>query len=78
MYYASGTEYRCSGLKFLIDYPNKRVVVNVPRTCLGNPSFVKVGLGFAAATTSKVYFDDGQVEAGNADDLVLSPGVYKG
>lgn len=77
MYYASGSDYTCKGLKFLIDYPNKRVIVNVPRACLGNPSFVKVGFGFASLTKDKIYFDDGQMEAGNEDALVLSPGVYK-
>lgn len=77
MYYASGTEYPCRGLRFLIDYPNKRVIANVPRACLGNPSFVKVGFGFASYTQDKVYLDDGQIADSNGDDLVLSPGVYK-
>ena len=77
MYYKSGSKYSCSGLKFLIDYPNHRVIVTVPRTCLGNPKFVKVGVGFIAVSGSKLFFDDGQLTAGNPDNLTLSPGVTR-
>lgn len=77
MYYKSGSKYSCSGLKFLIDYPNHRVILTVPRTCLGNPTFVKVGSGFIAVAGTKLYLDDAQLNAGNANNLTLSPGVLR-
>lgn len=76
MYTKSGNKVSCTTLKHLIDYPNHRVILTVPRSCLGNPTFVKVGGGFVAVAGNKIYLDDGQLNAGN-DDLTLSPGVYR-
>lgn len=77
MYTKAGNEYPCSTLRHLVDYTNKRVIVNVPRSCLSNPKFVKAGVGFAAFSGDTMWFDDGQVNAGNGDTLTLSPGVFR-
>lgn len=77
MYKMDGNEYPCKTLRFFIDYPNKRVIVNVPRSCLSYPKFVKFGAGFAAISGNKIWIDDSRTTAGNGDDLALSPGVFR-
>lgn len=77
MYYKSGSRYSCTGLAYRIDYTHHLAIVTVPRSCLGNPAFVKVGVGFIAVAGSKLYLDDGMVNAGGGDNLVLSKGVYR-
>lgn len=79
LYTKAGNEWPCPGLTHVIDYTNKLVVVNVPRSCLSNPSFVKVGAGMMAVSSSgdRIWFDDAQLNAGNTPKLTLSPGVFR-
>lgn len=67
---------RCSGLKRTISGNTVRLVV--PRSCVGSPVLVRVGLSvFVYATANKTYADDG-LDATGWDRFMLSPRIYRG
>lgn len=45
-------------LRHDIDYVANTVVVNVPRSCLGNPRWVRVAIGSATYDETTIYADD--------------------
>lgn len=73
-----GTKVRCN-LTRTIDYSANTVLVVVPRTCLGDPRWVRVGAGtISTYDGSKIFYDDGGRPAGPlGDNLTLSPRVYR-
>lgn len=73
-----GIKVRCSVTR-TIDYAANTVLVVVPRSCLGDPRWVRVGAGtITSYDGSKIFFDDGGRPAGPlGDNLTLSPRVYR-
>lgn len=63
----------CRGLTHQVDYTHRRVVLNVPRTCLRTPAAVKVGAGTVVLANSRTYFDDGYQAAGTMGLAALRP-----
>ena len=78
---ASGNEVHCPDLRYLIEYSHKRLVVDVPRTCLSNPAFAKVGVGAFFAGPRGTWFDDAY-STGTADafrtGITFGQAVYRG
>ncbi|WP_188779886.1 hypothetical protein [Marmoricola endophyticus] len=85
----NGTEVKCRKLTSSMDYAAKQVKVSIPRACLGNPRWVRVGAGEGTFTGS--FLDDNPItlfvdEAGrtgrtgdNSDSLPpLGPRVRRG
>lgn len=70
---------KCRGLRTHIDYANDTVTAVVPRKCLSNPRWVKVGAGTGTIAKRRVFVDDfnrsGIMED---DDLSFSARVRRG
>lgn len=75
----SGKPLECKGLTHALDYTNKRVIVNVPRSCLGNPGAVRMGFGTAIMASDTVTYLDDALKKGpsNDEDLTLGPKVFR-
>ena len=68
---------RCYGLDFRISYRHNFVVLRVPRNCLSEPRWIRVGQGVIAVSgDGNVYVDDG-LRRGIRDDLRLSRRLYR-
>lgn len=63
-----------------VDRPHRLVVLRIPRTCLKDPRWVRVGAGVATFARGKAFVDDGLVRGagGQNQDLVVSPRVRVG
>lgn len=70
MFTTSGRRVSC-GTTHLLDYAHRRLILNVPRSCLNNPAFIKVGVATVMLAGDKTYFDDGFRTGG--DIGVFSP-----
>ncbi|GGF32234.1 hypothetical protein GCM10011519_02030 [Marmoricola endophyticus] len=75
---------RCKGLRTHIDYARDSVTASIPRSCLGNPRWVRVG-GAAAtfavdvdAETFSGYLDDASLPGQLRDYIKLGPRVRRG
>lgn len=58
----NGKKVRCN-VRHSIDYVAHRVMINVPRSCLGNPRWVKVAAGAGTYTDTLVYADDARAKS---------------
>lgn len=72
MFTAAGNPVACR-MNHLLDYPNRRLVLNVPRTCLRNPVSVRVGVGTVVLAGDRTYFDDGYRTGGTMGMAELRP-----
>ena len=59
-----------------IDYDRNRISLRVPRSCLGNASWVRVGIRTTVASTTNVYVDDARA-AGYSPTLVYGRRVHR-
>lgn len=73
------TQLHCKGFSIVIDRTTRITTVALPRTCLGRPTWVKVGAGAVSTDSTAATFsaDDG-LSTKVSDDLVLSPKIYRG
>lgn len=71
-----GKTRTCSGLEFVIKYSYKRVVLDVPRSCLGNPKFLRVGAQGVFTQTERVWVDDAYSEGAAYSGVVYSPAIH--
>jgi hypothetical protein len=56
---------RCAGLRHTIDYRTHTVRISVPRTCLGNPTWVRVGADTATWSEAReAYHSDDALRRG--------------
>ncbi len=69
---------RCRGLHTRVDYHRDRVRFSIPRACLSNPRWVRVGGGGGVLTDRWLYADDVSSKGTVQDDLVLGPRVHRG
>lgn len=75
----SGAKVACSGLVAKVDNTLNTVLLSVPRSCLGNPSYVRVGFGGAVVTAGTRWrADDAFVSGVTGDsDLKLGPSLSR-
>jgi len=74
---ARGTNVSCSGLAHKIDYVANTVLIVIPRSCLGNPRWVRVSMGTYSLTSTSVYADDARVTGDPLRDNTYTPRIYQ-
>lgn len=70
-------ESSCPGLRTRIDYRSDTVRMVVPRNCLSDPRWVRVGAGGGSFVGGRLYADDAALRGRVADDVVLGPRVRR-
>ncbi len=60
-----------------VDYVNNTVQVVIPRSCLGNPKWVRVGLGMETYGATRQWSDDGRVTADVTRAGTYGPRIYR-
>lgn len=73
----SGKKISCPGLRYLIEYSHKRVVVDVPRSCLGSPEYVRVAAQDLYFVSDRVWVDDAQFPGEGYADVVFGPALHR-
>ena len=73
-----GRDQACDGLRTRIDYRRDSVVAVVPRACLKDPRWVRVGFGTAVYRADRFYADDVNLDGRITDDLAYGPRVRRG
>ena len=74
----NGSEVKCRGLGFAIDYAANTVSVKIPRRCLSNPRYVEAftaGAGFTRGGDQ--YIDHGHI-SGMKEKVIWSERIRKG
>lgn len=74
----NGEPRRCRGLHTYISYRTGTVRAVIPRRCLSNPAWVRVGGGSGFLEGSKVYADDVTLDGSVGHDLKLGQRVRRG
>lgn len=75
----NGQEVTCPGLDKRIDPENRTIRVSVPRTCLGDPHFVRVGAGIGIDSRKFNFADDSLRDHGvNDNHTKLGPKLHRG
>ena len=70
---------RCAGLRTRIDYAADTVRVRIPRSCLGNPRWVRVGSAGSSLQDGYLYADDARLRGRlDEDDLAFGPRLRRG
>ncbi len=77
-WHTPGRNQACDGLRTRIDYRSDSVVAVVPRACLKDPRWVRVGFGTAVTRGDRLYADDVLRDGRIADDLAYGPRVHRG
>jgi len=73
----NGQDRPCPGITAKLDFAHATTSVSVPRSCLGRPDWVRVGVGaFKQTSESTYFFDDAGVRAGRGDQLLLGARAY--
>jgi hypothetical protein len=77
---ASGKPITCDAITSSRDKTKRTITFAVPTSCLGNPTWVKVGVGVVVVGSSSMYADDALRVGGGADesDLTLSRKIHRG
>ncbi|MFL6024802.1 MAG: hypothetical protein ACJ72O_15800 [Marmoricola sp.] len=72
--------YTCRGLTYKVDYDHNRLVLDVPRTCLGSPHYLRVGAAtnFEVSSTHTLYSDDAFTSQPDYYRPTLGPAVHSG
>ncbi len=68
-----GRERSCRDVRTHIDYQAETVTATVPRRCLSNPRWVRVGGGIGVDSDSRLYADDVSRAGTIGHELVLGP-----
>ena len=68
---------RCRGAVARIDRGARTVTFTIPRRCLSQPRWVRVGAGAGAISQDKLYADDALVRGSVGHDLALGPRVRR-
>lgn len=70
----------CSGLVAKVDNSLNTVLLSVPRSCIGNPGYVRVGFGGAIFNETNWRSDDANVSgiSSSSTDLKLGPSLRRG
>jgi hypothetical protein len=80
LFHAGGPEVLdCDGLRGTSSRRSDRVTVRVPRSCIGNPRWIRFGSSVGHETNDHVVLDDGGLDAGfYANKCRLGPRVRHG
>ncbi len=73
----NGRDRSCRGLRTHIDYRAGMVTAVVPRRCLSNPRWVRVGGGIGVDSDSRLYADDVSRDGTIGHELALGPRVRR-
>ena len=73
----TGRRVKCHGLSTKVDYVGQRVTVSVPRSCLGRPRWVKVGIATVRFADS-ILLDDAQTDGKLYQNPKYGPLVKQG
>lgn len=74
---ANDDKVPCTGISHKIDYVANTVLAVVPRTCLGNPRWVRAGIGTITFGASDFFVDDARTQGNIYDNPVLGPRVRR-
>lgn len=76
---SDGAKVSCSGLVAKVDNTANTVLLSIPRSCIGNPSYVRVGFGGAIFNDTSWRSDDAQVSgiSSSDSDLKLGPSLSR-
>ncbi|MCX6396238.1 MAG: hypothetical protein NTV23_07110 [Propionibacteriales bacterium] len=75
LYTASGSSPRCT-LAWKLDYDLNTALISVPRSCVGNPTWIRAGAGMSNTYGDKRYADDGLTAQPAGRTLTLGPRLY--
>ena len=65
LFHANGPEVLdCDGLRGKTLPRRERVVVTVPRACIGNPRWIRFGASMGRETNTHHFLDDARIDAG--------------
>lgn len=78
MWSVRGRDRTCAGLRSRVDYGAETVRVVIPRRCLSNPRWVRVGAGTGMFQDELLYADDVSVDGRVGDGLALGPRIRRG
>jgi len=70
-------EVPCSKLTWTLEYSHNRLVVDVPRSCLGSPTWVRVGSDASFSVDDIHYIDDALSSKSEYTTDALSPRIYR-
>lgn len=77
----AGKDVACAGLRHHFDYAANVATWSIPRSCLGRPRWVRVGVGGSRGSFASVTFIDEAFRNGadlEATDLALSRRIWRG
>jgi len=66
----------CKGLWSEVDYRENTIKLSVPRRCLDNPEWVRVGVGFITSTPKTVFLDDA-LSSRVRNELTMTRRLYR-
>lgn len=72
------TPIRCSGMEWAIDRERATVAVSIPRSCIGRPRWVRVGIGVVSTVEPGAGYADDALRSGIGPGLRRSPRLYRG
>ena len=72
-----GRHVRCRVAR-TIDYTQHRISISVPRSCLGKPRWVQVGMGMVTVKGNTFFGDDALTNGTLGNNVVLGPRVFRG
>jgi hypothetical protein len=78
MWSVNGRDRTCRGLRTHIDYSAGTVLAVVPRHCLSDPRWVRVGAGSGMLTGDRLYADDVSLAGRVEHDLAYGPRIRRG
>lgn len=67
----------CANLRWSIQYDHKRIVVDIPRTCLRSPTSVRVAFGTEFFAKGRVYCDDALASRADYEPITFSPKISR-
>ncbi|HWI42826.1 MAG TPA: hypothetical protein VNS81_04365 [Nocardioides sp.] len=67
----------CDGIAWSLAKGSTIVTASIPRSCVGNPRWIRAGVGVLTLGPAGMYTDDG-LQPDSFGDLTLSPRVRKG
>jgi len=73
----NGSEIACSGADRKVDYAVNTVRISVPRSCLGDPRWVKVGVAHVRFVSQSRIFGDDAFSSNVGDNLTFTRRLYR-
>ncbi|HEY3013468.1 MAG TPA: hypothetical protein VGJ41_00065 [Nocardioides sp.] len=74
--FSAEKQLTCKGLWNEVDYRENTIKLSVPRRCLDNPEWVRVGVGYERLTRRAAYLDDA-LSSRVRDNLTMTRRLYR-